>query len=359
MTEMSVDICTWFQDRLFAYSMTYDEGFVEIMANALPIHEKYGFPGHVDVVAGQLGRQRNCYLSTMNGYTHMSSQELKILIDRGWSVGNHSYTHYVYPYQPGLNLYRELVWSKYILEDKIGHPVRIFTICNDKYNYPPSISCIKEHYLGCVYIDGGLNRTDFDVYKIGNNMIGSEKIRAFPDIFLQEEPYDWPEELATERLTADYLKGAWLLDTTHLVGVHVPQLYKNMLPKDLENRFSRLFELSNNRLWAESPDRILDYELVRRNTKIKDQGFDRHKGVFYFEIEYSPVLGIIDRTLSFKVKGTGKNDNIKVAIATISKEFPVEEPAVTVLQEDDHTIISVDVVDGMRVEIDKKGMLKG
>ena len=59
-----VDICRWLNDAPFAYSMTYDEGTVDALANALPIHEKFGFPGHVDVVSGQLGRQRNCFCSS-------------------------------------------------------------------------------------------------------------------------------------------------------------------------------------------------------------------------------------------------------------------------------------------------------
>ena len=44
---------------------------------------------------------------------------------------NRSWSHYVYPCRPGLNLYRKVVWSKYRLEDALEPPVRIFTIPND------------------------------------------------------------------------------------------------------------------------------------------------------------------------------------------------------------------------------------
>ena len=77
MTQQSpqVQICTWPQDAPFAYSMTYDEGTVDALANALPVHQEFGFPGHVDVVAGQLGEQRSAYGSSLNDYMHMSVEE--------------------------------------------------------------------------------------------------------------------------------------------------------------------------------------------------------------------------------------------------------------------------------------------
>ena len=40
---MSVEICRFPEDAPCAYSMTYDEGFIHVLANALPIHEKHGY----------------------------------------------------------------------------------------------------------------------------------------------------------------------------------------------------------------------------------------------------------------------------------------------------------------------------
>lgn len=79
-----VSICRWLNDAPFAYSMTYDEGTVDTMANALPVHEQFGFPGHVDVVAGQLGERRHALSSSLNDYMHMSAEQLKELLQRGW-----------------------------------------------------------------------------------------------------------------------------------------------------------------------------------------------------------------------------------------------------------------------------------
>ena len=53
---MTVEICNWKSGRTFAYSITYDEGLVELLDYARPVHQKYGIPGHLVMVVGQLGQ---------------------------------------------------------------------------------------------------------------------------------------------------------------------------------------------------------------------------------------------------------------------------------------------------------------
>ena len=128
MPEIKIEVCRFLNDAPFAYSTTYDEGTVDCLANAFPVHKSLGIPGHVNVVTGQLGRKRNCFASSLNDYVHMSVEELGFLIEHGWGIGNHSWSHFVHPTQPGLDMYRELVWSRYKLEDDLGHLVRIFAL---------------------------------------------------------------------------------------------------------------------------------------------------------------------------------------------------------------------------------------
>ncbi len=288
----TVTTCTWPGDAPFAYSMTYDEGTVDTLANALPVHEKFGFPGHVDVVAGQLGKKRRAYGSSLNNYVHMGVEELRFLLDKGWGVGNHSWSHYVHPVQPGLDLWREVVWSKYRLEDALDHPVRIFTIPNDKHNYEPVLPLVRRHYLACAYIDGGPNRADFDLYKIGNFMVASGTIAA---------AYDWKKELLTENLAADFLDGCWLYETSHLVMWDVPQPHKCITPEDLTKRFAKLVEVSGGALWAATPDDVVDYVLLRRNVYAKVvQAGPRS---VEFEVQGLWPVGVISGRLSFCISG--------------------------------------------------------
>lgn len=287
-----IAICRWKSDAPFAYSMTYDEGTVDTLANALPIHEKFGFPGHVDVVAGQLGQKREAFASSLNDYVHMSADELKFLMGRGWGVGNHSWSHYVYPCQPGVNLYREVIWSKYRLEDMLDHPVRIFTIPNDAYNYEAVLELVKQHYLACAYIDGGPNREDFDLYKIGNCMVASGGFRPRPG---------WPEELKTERLSLDFVKDSWVYETSHLCMWDVPQAHKCVTPEYMTARFEKLNAISGGKLWAAKPDDVIDYELMRRHLRIEN--IHVRENALCFDVDGEWPVGVMNSTVTLRISG--------------------------------------------------------
>tara|TARA_B100001123_G_scaffold442047_2_gene584672 strand:- start:16843 stop:17877 length:1035 start_codon:yes stop_codon:yes gene_type:complete len=309
MPSPAVTLCTWKNDAPFAYSMTYDEGTVDTLANALPIHEKYGIPGHLDVVAGQLGRPRDAFASSLNGYWHMGVDELKFLMEKGWGVGNHSWSHYVYPCHPGLDLYREIVWSKYRLEDMLDFPVRIFTIPNDVYNYEVVLPTIKEHYLACAFIEGGPNRDEFDLYKIGNCLVASDGFRPRPQ---------WPEELKTENLSLEFVKGSWVYETSHLCLWNVPQAHKCVTPEYMDERFKRLHEISDGKMWAAKPDDVIDYELMRRNIQIENV---RHSdGKVSFDVAGEWPVGIMNCTVTLRLSNSGFD-----SVPQIEQEYHVSE----------------------------------
>jgi len=280
-------ICRFLDNAPCAYSMTYDEGFIDVLANAYPIHQKYNIPGHLDVVAGQLGQRRDCFGSSMNGIFHLGIEHLKFLISEGWSVGNHSWSHFVYPRQPGLDMYREVIYSKYYLEDKLGVPITHFAIPNDNYNYEPALPYIKQaNYNSCQAVDGGVNCDNVDLLKISNFMIASGKIKSRPG---------WPEKLLTENITFEDIKNGWLCETTHLVQPHPIQDWKNVSCEDLERRFVKLLEITDKKMWAAVPEDIVDYILLRRNVTIKKMKDGE------YELTVNFPVGIRNRHLSFNL----------------------------------------------------------
>lgn len=338
---VTVQICQWLDDAPFAYSMTYDEGTVDTLANALPVHEQFGFPGHVDVVAGQLGRQRHAYASSLNEYVHMSADELTFLIERGWGVGNHSWSHYVYPLQPGLDLWREVVWSKYRLEDMLDHPVRIFTIPNDKHNYEPVLELVKQHYLACAYIDGSPNRDEFDLYKIGNFMVASGQIRA---------GYDWKRQLLTANLDLEFLHGSWLYETTHLVMCNVPQSHKCTTLEDLARRFATLAEISGGKLWAATPDEVIDYVLLRRS--ITTEITRTEPRLVEFELQGQWPLGVISSRLSFLISGLPAAGDCQVSLESSSMPSGrMRSQVYSTCKCGDDVVLTADAVPGTRLVV--------
>ncbi len=302
-------VCRFKNDAPFAYSITYDEGFIDVLANAYPIHKKLDIPGHLDVVAGQLGRRRDCFGSSLNGIFHMDAEHLRFLISEGWSVGNHSYSHFSYPHHPGLDMYREVVYSKYYLEDQIGIPVTHFAVPNDKFNYMPALPYIKQAgYLSCQHIEGGVNYDDVDLLKIGNFMVASGKIRPRTG---------WPEKLLTKNIDLKAVKDGWLCETTHLVQPYPVQDWKNISADDLKKRFEKMLEISKGKVWAATPNEVVDYILLRRNTKVKKL----KENEYFLDVNF-PV-GVNKRMLSLKAED--REEKIKkVLVNNIQTSFTRE-----------------------------------
>ncbi|NLY97136.1 MAG: polysaccharide deacetylase family protein [Clostridiaceae bacterium] len=343
MSNIDVRICRFKNDALFAFSMTYDEGTVDCLANALPIHERFNIPGHVDVVAGQLGRKRNCYLCSLNDYVHMSADDLKFLLNKGWGVGNHSWSHYCFPASPGLNMFREIVWSKYRLEDEIDYPVRIFTVCNDMYNYESVLDLVKQHYLACVSVEGGPNRESYDFYNIGNCMLASGGFKERPG---------WPNELRLENLTLDFVKDSWVLLTTHLVMWDVPQSHKCTTPLYLTRYFEKLYEISEGNFWAVKPDDAIDYELMRRNIRIENVECEENR--IRFDMNGSWPVGVINSMVTVKISGVSIDPHtakVNTSFSITSGGFTGHNKTESIKRKGADTLINIEAVPGKKVEI--------
>lgn len=350
--EPEIQICRWKYNAPFAYSMTYDEGMIEVLANAFPIHEQFNYPGHLNVVAGQLGEQRHAYGSTLNGYFHMNPERLKFLISKGWGVGNHSWSHFVYPCQPGLDLFREVVWSKYRLEEMLDYPIRIFAIPNDTYNYEPAIDIVKKYHLACINIEGSPNRGNFDLFNIGNYLLGSGTVPTRPG---------WPEELKTKNMTLDFLADSWLYETTHLVRWDVPQSNKSVTPEYLVERFEKLFDISGGKLWAAKPDDVIDYELLRRNLSIENVHTENRAIVF--DVGGTWHVGIVNSFITIRLSRINfssppiikyfYNDNIPEAF---KEKTNLHNKIEEIIKEGEDWLITMQLVPGYTIKLSQKNL---
>ncbi|MCK5327487.1 MAG: hypothetical protein KAR36_02700, partial [Candidatus Latescibacteria bacterium] len=80
----------WKNGKRWVYSITYDEGFEGLLKHALPVHRKYGVPGHVALVASQIGVPRNVPGSSYDGMRILSKEQIHTLRTEGWGVSCHS-----------------------------------------------------------------------------------------------------------------------------------------------------------------------------------------------------------------------------------------------------------------------------
>jgi peptidoglycan/xylan/chitin deacetylase (PgdA/CDA1 family) len=95
--------------------ITFDDGNRNIYDNAFPIMKEYNFPGVFYIVGNRVNSGTNI--------TH--APELKEMVEAGWEIGSHSYTHSDLTLDHSIARY-EILQSKLDIEDSIGVEVNTF-----------------------------------------------------------------------------------------------------------------------------------------------------------------------------------------------------------------------------------------
>jgi len=114
---------TQFLDALFngsplpkkAVIITFDDGHMSVYDNAFPIMEALGFSGILYIVANRI--------NDIPDFINVAI--LKEMINAGWEVGSHSYTHADLTYNHGF-AYQEIAGSKIDLEKALQVEVKTF-----------------------------------------------------------------------------------------------------------------------------------------------------------------------------------------------------------------------------------------
>lgn len=271
--DVSVQIAPWKYDASFVYSMTYDEATIDAIVNSYPIHQEHGIPGHVCAVSGYLGTQRLERGTSMREVFHMSAEQLRFLLDRGWTVSSHSHSH------PPTNLEAvdldlEVRLSKWELEQATGRPVMIFTIWNNLALADQIVPAAQNAgYLGVLSIAHPFNPPDYDVWAIGRGTIGRDL-----EGWLTEptaSAYRHTRAAFPGRLTREATRGTWLVDLTHIVADRHPRACPPSLwnrcstPAIVDARLREVRALWGDDLWATVPEDVLQYTLLRRAARLE------------------------------------------------------------------------------------------
>jgi peptidoglycan/xylan/chitin deacetylase (PgdA/CDA1 family) len=97
--------------------LTFDDGYLGVYENALPILNDYGFVGVMYVITSTL--------DSATSYGYVQKNQLVELVDAGWEIGSHSVTHSDLKTSK-LGMQNELVQSRNTLETLLGTKVRSF-----------------------------------------------------------------------------------------------------------------------------------------------------------------------------------------------------------------------------------------
>jgi peptidoglycan/xylan/chitin deacetylase (PgdA/CDA1 family) len=304
----AVDIAPWKDDATFVYSVVFDEGTIDCLANAFPLGQQYGIPGDVAVVAGQLGEKRHVERSSLNDYFHMGPKHLKFLLSQGWSVSNHSYSHPPLREPNSIDYEQEIVESFHVLERSLGQPVQIFSSWNSFEVYNTVRSWVERTpgYIGLTRASNDaehINGPDFDPFSIWRNRLCEDDEIEYLLPWLSRRGFE-PERV----------QGKWLVDVTHLVLYKTPQGHKCISPYALEGRFDQMRTQFGDSMWAANPDDVVRYRYLRKHCvpSIKQESEDSATLVLEFpelppqitEGELTLVLTLTDEVGPLAVQGT-------------------------------------------------------
>ena len=254
---MGLQVCPWKYGKTWVYSITYDEGLADLHRFAIPLHEAYGIPGHVEVVAGQLGQVRRIGQSSFNGMRHMNGDELQDLLQRGWGVGNHSWSHEIIT---AAMLDRELRQARAVIETAINAPVHIYCSPGDNTNMADHIlhACREIGYLGAMSLTDALNRPSQELFWINRTALHDSYYAPF---YSEYDPYRNIRHAAAVN--------GWIIDYCHCPLETAIHPHKDCSQAQLRQRFETVLDEGGEAVWCAVPEEVIFYHACRRQLHIE------------------------------------------------------------------------------------------
>jgi len=252
--------------KRWAYSITYDEGCADLLEYALPLHRKYGIPGHVGLVASQVGVPRDCPGSSYNGMMILSREEIDLLSKEGWGVSCHGMTHAGITKE---NARYEVVEARKVLEDALQRSVRLFCVPGNNACYPATLYVAEEAgYEAIMTITDRVNQPN-DMRRIDPSSAEPEEAREVPSsskiLTLGRVPLhtEYPPPFYSafdpyKRLHQAMELGGWIIDYCHcpMPGKAIHP-WKDCTLEELEERFETVLRIGGDTVWLAEPNDVI------------------------------------------------------------------------------------------------------
>jgi len=242
----------WKNGKQWVYSITYDEGCAALMEHAVPVHRQFGVPGHVALVASQVGVPRNVPGSSYDGMMILSKEQIHDLVAEGWGISCHGMTHAaVTPENAGY----EVVEARKVLEDATELPVSIFCVPGNNEGYPPARAVAEEAgYEAILTIYDDVNTSETELLRLHRCPVHTEYPPPFYSAF---DPY--------KRLHQAVDAGGWVIDYCHcpLPGRTIHP-WKDCTLEQLATRFDTVTRVGGGDVWLAEPNEVVDFLLRER-----------------------------------------------------------------------------------------------
>ena len=148
--------------------ITFDDGYKDVLLNALPILKKYDFKATCFFVTNLIGKDNSWDINKKNFSKKetMNFNDINNWISSGMHIGSHSHNHLDLTKISEKKLLNELDFSKKILEDK-------FDIVSDIFCYPYGKVNQNVYYLTKKIYNKAVttNRSRYDLKKHNSHLI--------------------------------------------------------------------------------------------------------------------------------------------------------------------------------------------
>jgi len=244
----------WPSGKRWVYSITYDEGCALLLEHALPLHRESGIPGHVALLASQIGVPRNVPGSSYDGMMILSKEEVHLLAAEGWGVSCHSMTHAAITPD---NAAHEVVEARQVLQDALAMPVTMFCVPGSNDSYPAALAVAGAGgYTSILTIYDGINTTKTDLLRLCRVPLHTEYPPPFCSAF---DPY--------KRLHQAIDAGGWVIDYCHCPTPGKPiHPWKDCTSEQLRERFETVRRVGGADVWLAEPNEVVGYILAGRRS---------------------------------------------------------------------------------------------
>ena len=142
--------------------ITFDDGYVDNYTNAFPILKYYGMRATIFVIPAFVGKYNN----------YLTWDELREMEENGITVESHTMNHYKLEELPDDEIRSELLNSKQLLEEQLGHPVEFLAYPTGTYNL---------HIAGIAKAVGykGAYTIKYGNVDLGSNFYALERVPIF------------------------------------------------------------------------------------------------------------------------------------------------------------------------------------
>jgi len=147
--------------------LTFDDGFVDVLENALPILKQYNFCSIQFLVADLLGRTNEWQQKAGDiSQPLMNEEQIREWLSAGQEIGAHSLTHPWLTRIPLMQAKEEITASKKKLEDWFGRPVEHF--CYPYGDWNPAVRDLVQEagYKTACTTERGSNEAGQDLFAL-------------------------------------------------------------------------------------------------------------------------------------------------------------------------------------------------